>query len=174
MVRRAVAATQLMRKPDSSFMYTMRIPKDKFRAMALINRPCGSLGRSQAGNIALRLWGDQQITDEVLRQWLDRLITRHGWLDMGRKRPIPHESHAAVAGYFYYFGMYYGGLCVSLLPENQRRLYQNHLADLIVRRQEQDGSWFDYPLYSYHKPYGTAFALLTLEQCQRESSVQDK
>lgn len=174
MVRRAVAATQLMRKPDSSFMYTMRIPNDKFRAMALINRPCGSLGRSQAGNIALRLWGDQQITDEVLRQWLDRLITRHGWLDMGRKRPIPHESHAAVAGYFYYFGMYYGGLCVSLLPENQRRLYQNHLADLIVRRQEQDGSWFDYPLYSYHKPYGTAFALLTLEQCQRESSVQDK
>lgn len=174
MVRRAVAATQLMRKPDSSFMYTMRIPTDKFRAMALINRPCGSLGRSQAGNIALRLWGDQQITDEVLRQWLDRLITRHGWLDMGRKRPIPHESHAAVAGYFYYFGMYYGGLCVSLLPENQRRLYQNHLADLIVRRQEQDGSWFDYPLYSYHKPYGTAFALLTLEQCQRESSVQDK
>ena len=173
MVRRAVEATKLMRKPDSSFMYTMRIPTDKFRAMALINRPCGSLGRSQAGNVALRLWGDQQITDEVLREWLDRLITRHGWLDMGRKRPIPHESHAAVAGYFYYFGMYYGGLCLSQLPENQRHLYQNHLAELIVKRQEQDGSWFDYPLYSYHKPYGTAFALLTLEQCDTASSVQD-
>ncbi len=174
MVRRAVEATKLMRKPDSSFMYTMRIPTDKSRAMALINRPCGSLGRSQAGNVALRLWGDQQITDEVLREWLDRLITRHGWLDMGRKRPIPHESHAAVAGYFYYFGMYYGGLCVSQLPVNQRRLYQHHLADLIVKRQEKDGSWFDYPLYSYHKPYGTAFALLVLEQCQSVSSLQNQ
>jgi len=174
MVRRAVEATKLMRKPDSSFMYTMRIPTDKSRAMALINRPCGSLGRSQAGNVALRLWGDQKITDEVLSQWLDRLITRHGWLDMGRKRPIPHESHAAVAGYFYYFGMYYGGLCISQLPENQRGLYQHHLADLIVKRQEQDGSWFDYPLYSYHKPYGTAFALLTLEQCQQTHSDRDE
>ena len=173
MVTRAIDATKMMRKPDSSYMYTMRIPSDKSRAMALINRPCGSLGRSQAGNVALRLWGDEQITDEVLKAWLDRMITRHGWLDMGRKRPIPHESHAAVAGYFYYFGMYYGGLCISQLPETERQLYQDHLADRIIKRQEQDGSWFDYPLYSYHKPYGTAFALLTLEQCRQDRSVQN-
>ena len=158
----------MMRKPDSSFMYTMRIPADKSRAMSLINRPSGSLGRSQAGNIALRLWGDANITDHVLKEWLDRLVTRHGWLDMGRKKPIPHESHAAVAGYFYYFGVYYGALCVSQLPEDERPLYQKHLAAKIIQRQEQDGSWFDYPLYSYHKPYGTAFALLTLEQCQQK------
>ena len=170
MVKRAIEATQLMRKPDSSFIYTMRIPSDKSRAMALINRPSGSLGRSQAGNVALRLWSDPNITDAVLIQWLDRLVTRHGWLDMGRKKPIPHESHAAVAGYFYYFGLYYGGLCISQLPENQRPLYQQHLADRIIKRQEQDGSWFDYPLYSYHKPYGTAFALLTLDRCREATS----
>lgn len=174
MVSRAIDATKRMRKPDSSFMYTMRIPADKSRAMALINRPCGSLGRSQAGNVALRLWGDQQITDDVLENWLNRLITRHGWLDMGRKRPIPHESHAAVAGYFYYFGVYYGGLCISQLPSEHRRIYQQHLADRIIKRQERDGSWFDYPLYSYHKPYGTAFALLTLEQCRQATQVLPK
>lgn len=173
MVSRAIEATQLMRKPDSSFMYTMRIPTDRSRAMALINRPSGSLGRSQAGNVALRLWGDPIITDQVLTQWLDRLVTRHGWLDMGRKRPIPHESHAGVAGYFYYFGLYYGGLCISQLPEQQRSLYQHHLADRIIKRQEKDGSWFDYPLYSYHKPYGTAFAILTLERC-RQPRITEK
>ena len=27
---------------------------------------------------------------------------------------------------------------------------------------QPDGSLWDYPLYSYHKPYGTAFALITL------------
>ena len=174
MVKRAIEATKMMRKPDSSFMYTMRVPTDKAKAMALINRPCGSLGRSQAGNVALRLWGDQQITDEVLKEWLDRLINRHGWLDMGRKRPIPHESHAAVAGYFYYFGMYYGGLCISQLPDDQRQLYQHHLADRMIKRQEQDGSWFDYPLYSYHKPYGTAFALLALEHCRQGSIASNQ
>lgn len=166
MVDQALKATQLMRKPDSSFIYSMRIPTDKIGAMKPINRPAGSLGRSQAGNVALRLWGDQRVTEEVLAVWLDRLVSRHGWLDMGRKRPIPHESHAAVAGYFYYFGVYYGGLCIGELPEASRPFYQHHLSRLVIDRQEPDGSWFDYPLYSYHKPYGTAFALLTLQGCR--------
>ena len=81
-----------------------------------INRPGGSLGRSQACNLALRLWGDAKVTDQVLKDWLDRLITRNGWLDIGRKRPIPHESHFQVAGYFYYFGHYYATLCASSCP----------------------------------------------------------
>jgi hypothetical protein len=135
MVKREIEATQLMRKPDSSYMHTMSIPADRIIAMSLINRPSGSLGRSQAGNVALRLWGDDRITDSVVESSCDT-----SWLDLGRKRPIPHESHAAVAGYFYYFGLYYGGLCNSQLSEAQRSLYQRHLADRIVNRQEKDGS----------------------------------
>ena len=90
---------------------------------------------------------------------------------MGRKKPIPHESFAQVAGYFFYFGHYYGALCIGQLPESARPLYQDHLANLLIRIQEDDGSWFDYPLYSYHKPYGTAFALLSLECCRKPISV---
>jgi hypothetical protein len=135
--------------------------------MSPINRPAGSLGRSQACNYALRIWGDQSITPQVIDTWLNRLVTRQGWLDMGRKRPIPHESHAAVAGYFYYFGHYYAGLCLSESTKDKRRGYQTQLSEIIATRQEADGSWFDYPLYSYHKPYGTAFALMTLTECLR-------
>jgi hypothetical protein len=47
-----------------------------------------------------------------------------------------------------------------------RAEYQAHLADLMLRRQEKDGSWWDYPLYNYHQPYGTAFALMTLVRCR--------
>ena len=54
-----------------------------------INRPGGSLGRSQACNLALRLYGDERITDDVLKTWLDRLFARNGWLSIGRKRPGP-------------------------------------------------------------------------------------
>ena len=39
--------------------------------------------------------------------WLDRLFARNLWLDMARKRPIPHESHFQVAAYFFYYGHYY-------------------------------------------------------------------
>jgi hypothetical protein len=166
-LERAIEATADQRKPDSSYLYSMSSPMDRVGAMRPINRPAGSLGRSQACNLALRLWGDRRITDQVLTDWLDRLITRNGWLDMGRKRPIPHESFAQVAGYFFYFGRYYAALCIGQLPEGSRPLYQDHLAALLIRLHEDDGSWFDYPLYSYHKPYGTAFALLALECCRK-------
>ena len=166
MLDRAIRATRMMRKPDGSFLYTARIPSDMSGAAHPINRPSGSLGRSQAGNAGLRLWKDDKITDDVLRVWLDRLISRHGWLDIGRKKPIPHESFAGVAGYFYYFGVYYGSVCIDELPSDEQAFYQHHIARLIIDRQERGGSWFDYPLYSYHKPYGTAFAMMTLQRCR--------
>ena len=166
MVKKAIKVTGQMRKSDSSFLYTMKTTLDRSGAMSPINRPCGSLGRSQAGNIALRLWGDARIDDDVLHLWLSRMVTRHGWLDMGRKRPIPHESHAAVAGYFYYFGLYYAALCIDELPESERAFYRHHLAAIAMKRQEKDGSWFDYPLYNFHKAYGTAFAIMTLQECR--------
>jgi len=166
-LKRAIQATADQRKPDSSYLYSISSPLDKGTAKAPINRPAGSLGRSQACNLALRLWGDKRITEGVMKEWLDRLISRNGWLDMGRKRPIPHESFAQVAGYFFYFGHYYGALCIGHLPEAERPFYQDQLARLLIRLQESDGSWFDYPLYSYHKPYGTAFALMSLQCCRK-------
>ncbi len=134
--------------------------------MRLINRPAGSLGRSQACNLALRLWGDPQVTDEVIKTWLDRLVARNGWLDIGRKRPVPHESWFQVAGYFFYYGQYYATRCIELLPEKDRKFYQGQLAAVLVALQERDGSWWDFPLYDYHQQYGTAFALMSLHRCR--------
>lgn len=162
LVRRAVAAIKRQRKPDFSYAYGEYL---KLRPMLGINRPGGSLGRSQACNLALRLWGDKKITDDVLKTWLDRLFARNGWLDIGRKRPIPHESWMQVAGYFYYYGHYYGALCIEQFPPDRREEFQAHMAHLMLDRQEKDGSWFDYPLYNYGHQYGTAFALMTLQRC---------
>ena len=162
-VDKAIAALIRQRKPDFSYLYGEYL---KDRPMRGINRPGGSLGRSQACNIALRAWGDEKITDEVLDTWLHRLFARNGWLSIGRKRPIPHESWFQVAGYFYYYGHYYAALCIEDLPANQRGLFQAHMAVTIIPKQEKDGSWWDYPLYDYHQPYGTAFALMTLVRCR--------
>ena len=142
--------------------------------MMAINRPGGSLGRSQACNVALKLWGDRKVTDLVLTDWLDRLIVRNGWLDMGRKRPIPHESYFMVAGYFYYYGHYYATLCVEQLPSARRPFYQDHLAHILLGHQEQDGSWWDYPLYNYHQQYGTAFAIMSLEHCRKPARLENE
>lgn len=162
-VQRAIDAIQRQRLPDHSYLYGEYL---KWRPRRGINRPGGSLGRSQACNVALRLWGDTTITDQVLTDWLDRLFTRNGWLDIGRKRPVPHEAWFQVAGYFYYFGHYYAAWCIGQLPPEKRPFYQAHLARTLLVRQEKDGSWWDFPFYDYHQPYGTSFALWTLARCR--------
>lgn len=159
---RAVAATLRQQKPDFTYLYGEYL--DDMPVMG-INRPAGSLGRSQACNAALRLWGDGKITDNVLKNWLYRLYVRNDWLGIGRKRPVPHEAWFQVAGYFYYYGHYYAARCVEMLPAAERAPYQAHLAKIILQYQEPDGSWWDYPMYGYHKPYGTAYAIMTLQRC---------
>ena len=164
LVERGVKMLKAQQKPDFTYLYGTYLRNNP---MMPINRPGGSLGRSQACNLALRLWGDTKITDDVMKEWLDRLITRNGWLDMGRKRPVPHESHFQVAGYFYYFGHYYAARTIPVLPDADRDFYRNHLALILMKLQERDGSWWDYPLYNYHQQYGTAFALMSLHQCRK-------
>jgi len=162
--KRAVAATEMQMLPDFSYLYGSYLRNKPRRD---INRPAGSLGRTQACNLALRLWGNEKITDQVYEDWLDRLVTRNGWLDLGRKRPIPHESFFQVAGYFYYFGHYYAGRVIEQLPLQRRPFYQDHLARIVIDVQDADGSWWDYPLYNYHQQYGTAYAIMTLHRCRR-------
>ena len=144
---RAIAATRRQKLPDHSYLYGEYL---KYRPRRGINRPAGSLGRSHACNFALQLWGDETITDEVHKICLDRLIKRNGWLDMGRKRPVPHESWAAVAGYFFYYGHLYASFCIETLDAKDQPAYQKSLATILVPLQEKDGSWWDFPFYELH------------------------
>jgi hypothetical protein len=170
MVRRAIDSIHRQQKDDFTYLYGEYL---KWQPVMGINRPGGSLGRSQACNVALRLWGDERITDHVLTVWLDRLYARNDWLGIGRKRPVPHEAWFQVAGYFYYFGDYYAALCIEQLPAERRPYHQQHLAHLLLPLQEKDGSWWDYPFYDYHQPYGTAFALMSLTRCRVATEQAD-
>jgi hypothetical protein len=165
LTKKAIASLLRQQKPDFSYDYGEYL---RFMPMMDINRPAGSLGRSQSCNLALRMYGDKRITDDVLKTWLNRLIARNGWLSDGRKRPIPHESFFHVAGYFYYYGHWYAALCIDALPAADRREFQDQLAHIILPLQEKDGSWWDFPLYNYHQQYGTAMAVMTLTRCQHE------
>lgn len=159
-----IKSIQYQRNPDFSYSYARG---HKMYPRKPINRPGGSLGRSQSGNAALRLFDDPKVTDDIIREWLDKLVKRNGWLDIGRKRPKPHSTHFAVSGYFYYFGHYYAARCIAVLPKEERVPWQDKLAGIIIDKQESDGCWWDFPLYDYHQPYGTGFALSTLVRCRK-------
>lgn len=162
----AVDSVVRQRYPDFAYAYGEYL---KYMPRRDINRPAGSLGRSQACNLALRMYGDELVSDKVLETWLDRLIARNGWLSMSRKRNYPgqspHYADFGVAGYFYYYGHYYAALCTAELPADQQPFYQKHLANILLPLQEKDGSWWDYILYDYHQQYGTSMAISTLVCC---------
>ena len=162
LISRALSAIKRQRLPDHSYLYGEYL---KYRPRSGINRPAGSLGRSHTCNYALQIWGEESVTDDVHKLCLDRLIKRNGWLDVARKRPIPHESWFAVAGYFFYYGHLYAAFCVDNLSPKERPKYQKSLAKILVPLQEKDGSWWDFPFYDYHQQYGTAMALLSLKRC---------
>jgi len=149
--------------PDKSYAYSHSHIN---RPRADINRPAGSLARSQACNAALRAYGREGITDEVITEWADRFLAREGFLSIARKRPMPHDIHFRISGYFYYYGVYYFTESVRLLPPEKQKPYAERLAALILSRQEKDGSWWDYPLYDYHQPYGTGYCLMALAWCK--------
>ncbi|NDC53320.1 MAG: hypothetical protein EBZ74_03280 [Planctomycetia bacterium] len=160
---RGLASIRRQTKPDRSYTYGEYL---KYRPQHPVNLPGGSVGRSQACHAALRRLGDPALSDEAIRAWLERLVARNGWLDLGRKKPIPHESWFAVAGYFFFYGHYYAALCLESLPAADRPVIQDQLARIVMAIQEPDGCWWDYPFYDYHTQYGTAFAVRTLVRCR--------
>ena len=160
MVSKALKAINRQRLPDHSYLYGEYL---KYRPRRGINRPAGSLGRSHACNLALQVWGDKSVTNQIHKLCLDRLFERNGWLDVARKRPIPHESWFAVAGYFFYYGHLYASLCIEQLPARDKEEYQSKLANVLLPLQEKNGSWWDFPFYNYHEQYGTGMALLSLK-----------
>jgi hypothetical protein len=163
LIDRGITAIIKQQRPDLAYLYSA---DQKNRPANPINRPGGSVGRSQACNYTLRLFGHESITDDALIAWSNRLFSRELWLDIGRKRPIPHEAWFQIAGYFFYYGHYYAAFAIDQIPEDKQPPLRAQLAHVILKLQEKDGSWWDYPLYNYHQPYGTAFALMTLKKCE--------
>jgi len=159
----AIRSIRDQQTPDFAYVYSL---PHQWRPRSPINRPAGSLARSQVCNAALRIFGDEAITDEVIITWADRFLEREGWLSIARKRPRPHDIHFQISGYFYYYGIFYFTEAVSLLPEEHHARYARALAPILLERQEKDGSWWDYPLYAYHQPYGTGYALMALTWCR--------
>ena len=170
LVQKAITGINTQRTPDFSYTYSFT---HRMHPRLDINRPAGSLARSQACNAALRVYGEKAITDSVLTTWADRFLAREGFLSNGRKRPVPHEAPFKIAGYFYYYGIYYFTESVKLLPKATHAAYAKRLAAILLERQEKDGSWWDYPLYDYHQGYGTGYSLMALSWCRNVLAISN-
>ncbi|HEY3324646.1 MAG TPA: hypothetical protein VGP72_29610 [Planctomycetota bacterium] len=167
LVQDALASVARLRLGTGAYIYGVYAQNAPQR---LYNDIKGSLGRSQVCNLAL--WRHQStVTQEDLSAGLKNLFQYHHFIEMGKGRPYPHESWYYTAGYYFFFGHYYAAQVAQVLPAEQGAKYLAALQSVMCRLQDADGSWWDFPLYGYHKAYGTAFALLTLETASRPKTV---
>jgi hypothetical protein len=159
----AVRRLEECRLPTGAYMYGTDY---KYIPRMPGNLDKGAVGRTQPANYALWLWDSKKVGQRESIHGLDMLFEHHVYLDMGRKRPYPHEAWYQTSGYYYYFDHYYAALLIERLSDPQQRAeYARQLAAHVLPHQEEDGSWWDYAMWDYHKPYGTAFAVMTLLRC---------
>ncbi len=164
LVSRAVEEIERCKLPDGAFLYGDYL---QYRPRHGVNQVKGSACRTPGCQYALELLG-HPVGQAALVKGLEDLLFKHaGFQRVALRRPIPHESWYAISGYFYLFGHAYAAYVLEGLPIEQQRRFWPTLVEALMHCREPDGSFWDYPLYSYHKPYGTAFALIALARAQR-------
>lgn len=159
---RAFRRLEEMRLPNGAYLYSGSM---RFVPRHPANFVRGSVGRTQACNDALWLYESKKVGEPEVRDGLDMFFREHDYIDMGRKRQYPHESWYMTAPYYYYYGHYHAARLLERLGPDAAAKYGPKLAETIVPHQEPDGSWWDYAMWDYHKPYGTAFSVMTLLRC---------
>lgn len=154
MMDAAKRALERARLPDGAYAYHASagvLPPRPGRDS--LNNVKGSLARIQVGNLAL---------GKDLAKGLDLFFAHHRFLDAACYRPVPHEAYYQNSGYFYLYGHAYAGRAIRSLPKVEQAKYRSRLDREVLKMQSPDGSWWDFPMQGYAKPYGTAFALMAL------------
>lgn len=166
LIDRAMRRVEETRQPDGSYLYGSDY---KYMIKLPANKMNGSIGRQQSNNFALWFLGSKKIGKPQAVEGLRNFFANHDWIEMGRKRPMPHEAWYQTSGYYYYFGHYYAARIVEQLDGSSKAEAQRELASHVMPYQESDGSWWDYAMWDYHKPYGTAYAVMILKRCKPDA-----
>lgn len=160
--RRAVRLIETLRKPDGAFAYSW---DHRYWPQGGINKIKGSLARTPACYVALRGWGAKVTPEQVLTAF-ENLAREGRFLAVARKYPVPHEAWYQNSGYFCFYGYDYATRLLPVLSEADRKRHAESIAGYLVPLQEEDGSFWDYQLYTYHKPYGTGMVVSALLRCR--------
>jgi len=160
---RAVAEIRRSRLPDGAFLYGDYL---QYLPRHGVNERSGSACRAPQCLYALDLCGEPVTPAELERALIDLLVLFPEYQKAGVRRPIPHESWFSISGYFYLYGHAYAAYALETLPSSTQQRLAPALLRAVLYCRDPDGSFWDYPLYSYHKPYGTAFALLALTRAR--------
>ncbi|HIN80329.1 MAG TPA: hypothetical protein EYN00_04565 [Planctomycetes bacterium] len=167
MQERGLRALRTCRIPNGAYSYSVEAFPNPGR-LDDIDRVKGSLCRIQVGNLALRICGENEVSDGDLEKGLEQFFRHHKFISLARGRPFPHEAYYANSAYFFFFGHYYAIGNIQQLPAQKRAIWWPQLTAKVLRCQEADGSMWDYSMNSYFRIYGTGWGTSVLIHALRE------
>ena len=163
---RIAAAADCLRRckmPDGAFTYG---PNFEIHPMAGPSQHKGAAGRTSVCWLALADCGDTS-AQQGLALALQKFRLAYPFLISAQGRPRPHEGYYQNAGYYVFFGHFYALEAAGRIGD---RNTSEWIAQRLVRLQSPDGSFLDFPLYSYGAVYGTAYALRAMREFQSPQS----
>lgn len=162
---RAVRIIRRCKLPNGGYTYHVRaIPN---LAAEYIDQVKGALSRIEVCQAALMAAGED-IPQAEVREGLDHFFKDHKFLELAMHKPVPHEAYYYNSGYFYLYGHYYAAMMIETLPADARNAYWPKLRHEVMKVQQKDGSFWDYDMHGYDRPYGTAFSVMALGRSLRE------
>ena len=125
-----MASIRRQRKPDFSYCYGEYL---KYAPMHPVNRPGGSLGRSQACNLAMRLWGDRAVTRRGVAGLAGPAVRPQR---LARRRAASGPSRTSRGSWWpatsSITAITTRRLCIEQVPGRRRPEYQDHLARVLL------------------------------------------
>ncbi|HRQ76014.1 MAG TPA: prenyltransferase/squalene oxidase repeat-containing protein [Phycisphaerales bacterium] len=160
MIRDSLRCVERLRLPSGAFIYGTG---HRWMPGANFNQVKGSLARSQPCNLALWVF-KRDISKDQIKQSLNDLRSHHHFLTIAYGRPRPHEAWYQNSGYYFYYGHFYAATIAHALDAAAAREFLDWQSQMVANLQNADGSWYDFPMYGYHRAYGTAYALMILRE----------
>ncbi|MBU0756075.1 MAG: hypothetical protein KJ645_13110 [Planctomycetes bacterium] len=168
MIADAVKVLKVQILPNKNFMYGSYL---RFAADHHLE-DLSACGRTQICGLSLHLFDDTYTKADLLDRNNDFFKTIDYIEVTGNKRIIPHkDAPQNISGYFLYYGCYYAAEVMLYLEHTVPDKHWNHLVRLVLRHQEENGSWFDAIMFDYGDKYGTGFSILCLDYFLRANDL---
>ncbi len=168
MVPDAVKVVEKQRVPDGSFHYDSRFFNSGTSALANL----GAGSRTISNTVALYQMGF--FSQKDLLAGIKVFDNGENYLEMGRKRIVPHSVVHQISGYFFFFGYNYASQAAEILGDEVTQKRWDRFGWTMLRTQEKNGCWWDTAAAGYGDKWGTGFAIQTLQRFVRVTNKRLK
>lgn len=122
----------------------------------------GTIGRSPVVEVVLGLAGLS--SEKELRIAVGNFLEHWDELEKRRQKTGTHEGEYGIAPYYFYYAHYYAALAIEQLPEEQRPELRARYRDRLFASMDADTMTFNDRVFPRSSHFGTAMALLSLQQ----------